>query len=406
MPFFAISFQILTFLFFSIALMYSFKEYGVLHPLSWFPIFFFLYAFAFPVYQNLDNQVTPYTFQLVPISFLALIGFSTPLMFLNEKTALPSVSLESKKIDFLWTLVASVCVLLILYVFKIGVTSKREFLDNIGGIGSFFVVFTLLPIIHCMKVVKYKKIDFLDPFFYGTLLLLLLVFGVTGERDYLFRYLLFLFLIYFTFTRYKVSYLLAAVFLSFIVMPFTQVVKGYLISENGFQVDYDFNLQDLFYGEFFSAGRNLHYILEKNSNFYYGETLIWDLKRFLSFIFPSQQSTGAWFNDTYRVQFGNHGESGWGFSLVAEGYLNFYLFGVFFIYFIIGMATYYIYKMSSRNIYYFIYYLMYVVVVVYVTRSDLANYLSSVLKINLFFVFLIFLIFRMMKPFRIGSSVK
>lgn len=394
MPFFTITLQIISLFIFCISLMYSAKGYGVLHPLSWFPIFFFLYIFAFPVYQHLDGQVTYDTSRLVPIGLLALIGFSTPLIFLNQKIELPVIKLDDKVINFLWLILAGICIFLIIYVFKMGISSKREFLDNIGGLGGMFAVFSILPALYCLKVVKHKKIGFLDPYFYGTLFLLLIAFGVTGERDYIFRYFLFLFLIYFSYKKYRPIYLIVSVVCAFIVMPFTQQLKGYLISDNNSYSDYKLDLNEIFYGEFFASGRNLHYILSKNDNLYWGETLLWDIKRFFNFIFPDQESTVSWFNSTYRVQYGNSGSSGWGFSLIAEGYLNFSYVGVFLIYFLVGLLTYVICKLSKKNSYYFLYYLMYIPVIIYVTRADLANYFSLVFKINLFFILFILLCMR------------
>ena len=402
MPFFTITLQIISLFVFCILLMYSAKGYGVLHPLSWFPIFFFLYVFAFPVYQHLDGQVTSDTSRLVPIGLLALIGFSTPLIFLNQKIELPQIKLDDKVINFLWLVLAAICIFLIIYVLKMGISSKREFLDNIGGLGGMFAVFSILPALYCLKVVKYKKIGFLDPYFYGTLFLLLIAFGVTGERDYIFRYFLFLFLIYFSYKKYRPIYLILSVIFAFIVMPFTQLLKGYLISDDKNYSEYKLDLNEIFYGEFFSAGRNLHYIISRNENLYWGETLLWDLKRFFNFIFTKQESTGSWFNNTYRVQYGNYGDSGWGFSLVAEGYLNFSYFGVFFIYFLVGLVTYEICKLSKKNSYLFLYYLMYIPVVIYVTRADLANYLSLTFKINLFFILLIYVLMKLLS--KLGKS--
>lgn len=403
LPIFSINIQVLIFFIVSVLFMYSFRKYGCLHPISWFPIFFFLYSVVFLFYQQLDRSLTIYSSEIVPISFFGLMGFLAPLIYLREKLYFPQVNIKNSYINFVWFFFAISCLLLILYVLNMGVTTKRDFLDNIGSLGGVFVVFSLLPVIYCIKIIKNKKIDFSDPFLYFTLIILFTAFGVTGERDYFFRFFLFIFLIYFTYTKYYVTYLVLVVFLVFLLMPITQLAKGYLISD-GSGLDYTFDWKEVFFGEFFSSGRNLHYILEKNSSYYYGETIIWDIKRFLNFIFPDQMSTGYWFNEIFRVQNGNYSNSGWGFSLVAEGYMNLSIIGVFILYFFIGWMTFLIYRLAGRSIYYFIYYLMYVVVVIYITRADFANYLSLTFKVNLILVFSLFLVFYTLKSLgkRIG----
>ena len=59
----------------------------------------------------------------------------------------------------------------------------------------------------------------------------------------------------------------------------------------------------IFQGEFLSAGRNLETILNTYGewDFFYGETIIWDLARSVipGFIYAVQNSIG-WFNNTFN----------------------------------------------------------------------------------------------------------
>lgn len=383
-PYLSVELQIIIFTLITFVCLFLSKENGILHPLSWFPIFYLLYGISFVVYESLEESNLLFIDQIIPLAFLGLAGFMTPLIFFNKnKILFPMVRLKNNSIKLVWSIFGIVCILLIVYVIGSGVSSKREFLDNIGGMGSLFVSFSIIPLIYCIKLIKEKKFSVLDPYFILTFLLLFIAFGVTGERDYIFRFLFFILLMYFSIKKYNLSIFILLMMLVVIVMPLTQLMKGYLISTESIVYSFEFKLNTFFYNDFYSAGRNLNYILEKQIPLMYGETFIWDIKRFFNFIYVDQQSTGAWFNDSFRAQYRDIGTSGWGFSLVAEAYMNFGKLGVFCLYSLIGLISGILYKISYKNLYNFLFYLLYVVVVIYVTRADFANYLSLVFKINL-----------------------
>lgn len=402
--FFEVGVQLIIYFLNILACIFVFSRAGILHPLSWFPIFYFLYGTAFVIYEVLDKSNLIYINELIPLSFIGFIGFLSALIFFTKKSELPNVDkIYSRVVPYAWVIFASVCVLLIIYVLGSGITSKREFIDNLSGVGFLFIVFSMLPLVYCIKILDEKKINFKSYIFILTLITLFIGFGVTGERDYIFRFFLFIFIIFYSLRKYNPLIFLGLIGILLFVMPLTQEMKGYLISESGLGYEYDFDVKILFFNDFYSAGRNLYYVLEKQLPLMYGETFIWDIKRFFNFIYVDQKSTGAWFNDTFRVQYRDIGTSGWGFSLVAEAYMNFGKIGIFLLYFLIGIVSGALYNLSSKNIFLFLYYLLYIVVVIYITRADFANYLSLVFKINLIIVFTIFF---MLKIFSVFARVK
>lgn len=399
--FFDVNIQILIFFINTLICVFIFSQRGILHPLSWFPVFYFLYGSAFLIYEILDNNNLIYMNEIVPLVFIGFIGFLTPLIFFTKENKIPSVPKEySKVIPYTWGIFLVLCVVLIIFVLGSGITSKREFIDDLGGIGFLFIVFSMLPLIYCVKILEDKKIELKNYMFIITLIILFIGFGVTGERDYIFRFFLFLFIMHYTFNKYNPLVFLGLIFILLFFMPLTQQMKGYLISESVVGYEYNFEIKNLFFNDFYAAGRNLYYVLEKQVPLMYGETFIWDVKRFFNFIFTDQKSTGAWFNDTFRVQYRDIGTSGWGFSLVAEAYINFGKFGIFLLYLIIGVVSGIFYNLSRKNLFLFLFYLLYIVVVIYVTRADFANYLSLIFKINVIIILTIFIVLKTLSILR------
>jgi len=214
----------------------------------------------------------------------------------------------------------------------------------------------------------------------ATFLVLVVGFGVTGERDYIFRFLLFSFLLYFSAQyrqKYRSYYLILAALSLYIILPFSQAAKSFLLSGG---IDYTgFSIEGIFKNEFSSAGRNLHYVMLREITGFNGETIIWDLKRFVG----QSESTGAWFNSEVRNLFGDGGTSGWGFSLAAEGYINFGYVGPAMIMFALGLVTAHLHSFARKSELWFIFYLSYMPMMIYVLRADLANYLGLGFKVNL-----------------------
>lgn len=373
---------------------------GLSHPLSWFPIFYYLYSVSYPLYYVIDNDVNPDIHLLIPLCFSGLIAFVVGvLLFSSRPPGVPRISLSPRLLEVFCWVSLTVCALLILYVIASGVTSKREFLNLVraGGLDVAFNFFPFATIVYILRlmVLSQSKTDFgfrkdvFDRLGMAMLAVFMVGYGVTGERDFVFRLAFLIMVVIFAARyKYKFKYLLLAVSALILILPFSQAAKAYLIS-GGIQYE-GYRTGDIFNTEFASAGRNTYYVISRDLTGYAGETIIWDIKRYLNFIFPDQQSTGVWFNDYIRYSFGDHGTSGWGFSIVAEGYMNFGLWGPAALFFMIGVVSGLLYRRSGRNGFYYALYLLYIPTLIYVVRADLANYLSLAFKVNIIMVALVY----------------
>lgn len=396
--------QAVIFLLVTIIAMSRAERYGILHPISWFSPFMLLYSISYPLFIWTSGGTSSQLDIVIPLCMATYVGFIMPIAFLSPfRILVPAITIDPKIIRKLIFISIVLCILLVLYVIVLGVASKREFIDitRASGVGSAFLAFTLLSVFYAVYLlIKVQRIArgvrsrLGDAVVLGVAVfaILLIGYGATGERDYMFRSILLVMLILFSVkyhAKFRYYYLLGSVFILILVLPATQSAKAFLISSSVSGAV--FEVENIWKTEFASAGRNLLYLMERGVNDYHGETFIWDVKRALNFIFPDQLSTGMWFNQTLRTFFGDEGTSGWGFSLVAEGYINFGLIGPPILFLFLGLLSSGMYSHAARSQLKFIFYLCSIPVIIYVLRADLANYISLIFKINGFIVLVFYI---------------
>lgn len=403
-----IAFLLVSFFLTTVYFTYINAHKGAIHPACWFSAFYFAYATFYSFSEIFYTGVSSTTSDVIAIGYFAYLAFIIPVVIYDfvfvkdQGFDLPDGDGGLLIILFL----NIICLLSALFIATQGLTSKREVMDSLGGstlsfMLSFFVLLSVALFNSQMNhFLRHNKFSFMSFWYILSLAVLLFGYGVTGERDYIFRYAFMVYIFLFTFSRkFRFYYPFGALFLLVLLLPLSQSFKGFLLSEQeAGTTSLDIKL---FEGEFISAGRNLDYIVSLDLDDMHGVTYLWDLKR--SLVPGSEQmSTGKWFNEYLRVKYGNSGESGWGFSLVAEGYLNFGLVGVFIQYFVLSMITLFVYRLSHRGRYFLLYYLFYAASFVYVQRADFANYIGFCLKVNLIFVFFLYAINRL-QHFFIGK---
>lgn len=278
-----------------------------------------------------------------------------------------------------------------------GSTSKTDLQDNLGFFHTLLLICCLF-ITYMMFVFSFGKLVswsvfslWLAPVFSIFLFLMLL----TGERDLMFRFLLFAFIIFYDINnvpaKKKFILLLAA---AVILLPITQALKAVFFSSD---VSLSYGLASIFFGEFSSASRNLYLVLlNDGSELYPSFSLFTDLARGL---LPMSGALGydssvSWFHNVFRPYNGLAGDSGWGLGLVVQGYLIGGAAGVFFLFFILGLLLGLSYVLRKRSVYFYVFYLIFLSSTIYCLRADVANLVSSVFKIGVLFIFVMFLINR------------
>lgn len=373
---------------------------GGLHPLSWFSPFFYLYAVSYPLYQFIIGYQDRSLDYIIPLHHFAYISFAIGVLVLRQKAVgIPSIKKGYNSVKYVHYFAIFFSVALLFYTFLLGAGSKREFFDITRGLGisNLYLVFTFISItsgmLYIVNLNKYgyeKRLEILkSKKILSVFLILVLAFGLTGERDYIFRFIIIFLMIYFgTLRKYKIVYILVPVLLLFIFMPFSHELKAFIAKQN-FIIALP-ELKDFFYGEFYAPGRNLHYVINMDvGQVQRGDIYINAIKRYFSFIFTDANSSTEWFNKEVRAWYGDSGSSGWGFSLVAQAYLYAHWVGVFSLFFLVGFISSIVAKYADKNHAGYLFYLLYIPTLIYVTRADLSNYLSLVFKVNLFMIILL-----------------
>lgn len=372
-----------------------YRTAGILHPLSWFPPFFLAYSISYPLFVAYYGYVDELLPKLIPVSAIALMGFVVGTCFVCSRVNLRSFpAAQTDRLE--WRLHKPLlvwCMIVLALVFLSGAGTKREVLNYLDANPlirlalngfSFLIIVSLSIVLWSASPVRFALL-FGNPAIALTAVVLFIAFGILGERDLLFKFLLSCFLIVHSRNHStRGLHMIALVLVAFLILPVTQAAKSFVLS--GDLSTASVAMEELLGSEFSSAARNLHYILGTQFTELNGATYIWDLQRFFGFLFPDAESATSWFNNVVRDQYGEGGTAGWGFSLVAEAYINFGLTGVFLQFLLIGIVSSKVYTLCRRGIYYSLFYLLYIPTVIYCLRADMANYLSLNIKQNLVMV--------------------
>jgi hypothetical protein len=197
----------------------------------------------------------------------------------------------------------------------------------------------------------------------------------------------------------KASFLVVILILLIIifVIPISQAFKAVLLSGN-INIG-NIGLELILSNEFMSASRNMYSLLlygvEHNISYFFNDIL----RAFTPSVLLEKfdiSSTVAWFHNVYRIDNGFSGTSGWGFGLVAEGYLVGGMWGIALIISIYAFTIGKLYNMRYNSVYWYVFYLLSFVTSIYVIRADIANLLSQVFKIGGISVLLLYIAHKIM----------
>ena len=183
-----------------------------------------------------------------------------------------------------------------------------------------------------------------------------------------------------------------------VLVPISQAFKSIMLT--GEVSLNSFGLELILSNEFTSSGRNLYslvYFGVQNSFSYLFNDVF---RAFIpTMLIPDIgiNSTANWFNSIYRYSHGFSGSSGWGFSLIGEGYLIGGYFGVMLLMIIYASVISFFYNLRFKSVYFYAFYVLLFLVSIYVLRADLANFLSQAFKVSGLAVFAMYLFGRVLK---------
>ena len=251
---------------------------------------------------------------------------------------------------------------------------------------SIYAIFILLygAFLYVLSKFDYKKpfqVVFKVPFLIS---LIVMVMGliVLAKRDFISRFIIGILIIYFSQTRKANSYILILILASAsILMPLFGDIRGILLPNN--VISFDDYWDGVFLNEFRAPSRNLYWIIESGKGINERFFLFNDMFRALLSPFGNfLETSSTWFNITFRAENQLYSDpSGWGFTLVGNGYLYGGFIGVFLLLAFISIVLHLFYLRRFKSRYWFIYYILILTSSIFCIRSDLSAFLTH-LKIS------------------------
>lgn len=365
-------------------------QWDLSHPYSWYSMVFFLYSIGYPImyFNSITYDVYVMTESLMLCQWMALVTFlcvvsPRKIDYANLRT-LGDRLVSSKPILVIAALMVFIAVL---EVSTGGYSHKRD----IYGSGSLVVslgfrmalVFTTV-FAHNLTTVGLAKISLprsLTLFSFMTIGFLVLF---SGERDLLYRLVVVFFFIYYVvFQNQKLNKRTVMLgTLGVFSLPLLNKYKYFGLT-GVTRSTYNSFVLNFITSDFVSASKNLQIILldESTRGQFGGLTWLSAFSRALKLDEILQfeaLSPIKWYNQTYFAP----NRSGQGFSLVAEGYVNFGYFGIFILFMFVGFLVRRIYHRSNKGSFHFLFYVLSVPVFMYSIRADLANIISPLLWQN------------------------
>jgi len=239
------------------------------------------------------------------------------------------------------------------------------------------------------KKIRINSFEIVFPFLYFLFISLLL-----GERNVFFSFMLIV--LFFSYRRLGISknkIILSCLVLVLMIPILGQFKNVFTRTDIAVSENIPIGVSIL-NGEFRSAGYNINYILNQDIDLKYGASILSDFSRALipRFIYPVENSIG-WYNNTFHPNIVAQGR-GYGFSLAAEGYVNFGYFGVYLWFFIVGGLIVFLNNKSYESNYYFMTYLLLLPIFVYAIRGDMSTIMSPLVKQICIPYFLLFIIYK------------
>ncbi|WP_431803275.1 O-antigen polymerase [Halobacillus andaensis] len=364
-------------------------DFDVLHPYTWFSILFLLYSTSAPILMLIGE--TPESLYVHESLIVQWVAFSTFLIVLGprqRKLSLSPGTLYGLKAisNFIFAFSIIISSISLLYIWMNGLGSKYDIsLDNsifskLSFSYSFFILTYSIKLVYSIKLLEklpYKLIVF-------SLSWGLLIIMISGDRDVFLRLLVVSFILinvlYINLSKLKLVILSS---IMIFLVPLLHYIKNVGVSGSTKFTSNSNILIDVLSQEFDSASSNFMTLLENKNGwgFLWGETLWWDFKRVFLSSFPNITSTSptVWFNNNFYPNIVEKG-GGRGFSLVAEGYLNFGVFGSFLWFLLLGLFIRYLYKKAMNNILLLITYTLMIPIFMYTIRGDFSTLITFFLN--------------------------
>ncbi|HGZ6405226.1 TPA: O-antigen polymerase [Vibrio parahaemolyticus] len=360
--------------FISIKLIFD-ANFKVSNPRVWFVFAINMYHLSICVLDYIGFRYVENVNEIIIINFICVFSFWCVSMF-YKNDSLISLNSQIKFSDqFIKTMLIMLFILSLMIPISFllsGAKIKADF-DN-----KFEFLFPILNFAFAIYIIRYKpKIKSKIMLF--MVLYTLVISLLLGERNVLLSTLIML-LFYASMMKSISNKKIIAYSLSiFLLIPVLGMFKN--VFTTNVQLDDDSSMFiSLLNGEFRSAGYNLNVILNDDSELLYGKTITGDVLRSFvpGFIYKFENAI-LWYNKKYHANILSQGR-GYGFSLAAEGYVNFGYAGIFIWFIFVSSLILYIYDKSLYDEKWLVVYFLIVPTFIYSLRGDLSTILSPTLK--------------------------
>lgn len=358
--------------------------FDLMHPYVWFTGFFCLYSIGYPLMVLIGYGTRiEYTKESMLLQLLALIVFllvTTPHK--NDKVDQVELTTLSFDLGLLNRIIYILLIVLVLLggalVIKNGFSGKADVYET-GGIFLKMIFRTplILSMFYAISVItsfaRNGKFPLSQMLITMSALLFITLFS--GERDFIFRFVILNVFIMWFLKALKLKHLFILGPIAMIGIVLSSNYKYYFLTGNISRSNGGF-LHSLIAGEFESASRNLQELIN-NASYTKGvkgfRQIAFDV---MGSVYSGYESTTSWFTNTFYP----NSVTQYGFTLVGEGYVIAGVFGIIVLFLIVGLITKWFYMNASNSNYKLAAYMYFITVVIYSIRADLSTILAGIVK--------------------------
>ena len=339
------------------------------------------YLFGMPIYFGIVKQNIP---EATLIMFLGIMSFALPHLIGKEPSLVPEKSTEEPhgweglKLALVGSVVYGVAKCLLMLPLKIQGASKIEMISI--ALPQLHYVYLLLQMYFCAFYFSAKRVAGLRKLYWINVGIYILYCLIVTERDFIFP-LASIFIMKSLVDGTNISW--RKFFFGGIVLGGMGTLIFYL--RDGTQEAGNVVSALLSQGSILFINTFVLKVFEQGHEYFYGETFFNSLVNLApSFVYKTDYNNLAWFKNLYAPA----SDSGYGFALDAEGYINFGHFGVVLVF--LSLAVYWkiLLKRFSTSEFFRYLTLFSVGFVMYALRNDSLALFKGILYATLIYLFI------------------
>jgi oligosaccharide repeat unit polymerase len=364
----------------------------ILHPYTWLSPFYMLYSISNPILIMSGEVVIPGYSMLHETMTLQWLALCVLIIVIGPTTIKPKLDLSMlkgtekfSKIALLFSTIISG--IFLIYIIANGFQSKYQVNLNSSFLGNFsigYLIFTVASACYLAYVFSIKrKIPYLFLTFSIVWTFMAVIFF--GERDIFLRQIwMTFFVVYYFYKKINNKFIAIYGVAGLFSVQSLATLKNFAMRGSVLSYEYSTWYMRIFNSEFAAAARNLQTLLIgfDSWHLWWGHTLLVTIERIFlpkSIFGAFSESATSLFNDFFFPELVARG-GGNGYSLVAEGYMNFGVLGVIIWFILLGLFLKFVYIKANHNAMWLIIYTLTMPLVIYVLRADFTNLFSQFIK--------------------------